>query len=438
MILKNCTIVELHPPRVETGMSIRIDGTRVAEVATDVTIDAAEAVVDLKGKIVMPGLVCSHGHFYSGLARGIMADILPSTDFVSILTNLWWRLDRALDETSLRLSGMVSCLDAIRSGCTAVIDHHASPSCIDGSLDVLKGCFKETGLRGVECYETTDRNGTDGLMAGIEENRRFALQATREREADPEGYLVESMIGGHAPFTISDPGLEALGRLVGDTGRGFHIHIAEDRFDPAYSHRHYGDEPLKRLDDYGLVTSNSLFAHGVYLSETDRKLLNQRRAALAHNCRSNMNNGVGYNDHLGGIGTVCIGTDGIGSDVLAETQSAYFKHRDAGGNLGPGDFARFLQNGNEMLSRCFHDRFGRVDAGYKADLTILDYKTPTPLVAENLASHLVFGFGSRDVDGVMANGEFLFRDGEMVGDFDGVYKEASAAAMALWKRFDEV
>ena len=158
----------------------------------------------------MPGLVCSHDHFYSGLSRGIMARIASSTDFVSTLQNLWWRLDKALDADALQSSGMVCALEAVKAGCTAVIDHHASPSFISGSLEMLKGCFEKVGLRGILCYETTDRNGPDGLKQGVEENRGLRGGWRRRRRRKGKERLVEAMIGGHAPFTLSNDGLAAL------------------------------------------------------------------------------------------------------------------------------------------------------------------------------------------------------------------------------------
>ena len=123
LTLKNATLVHLDPPLVVPGATIDIDGTIISSVSragaeTPRRVDGTSKVLDLQGKIVMPGLVCSHNHFYSGLARGILATIPPSTDFVSNLMNLWWRLDRALDAESLASSGMICCLEAIKNGCT--------------------------------------------------------------------------------------------------------------------------------------------------------------------------------------------------------------------------------------------------------------------------------------------------------------------------------
>ncbi|WP_163593491.1 amidohydrolase family protein, partial [Klebsiella variicola] len=85
-----------------------------------------------------------------------------------------------------------------------------------------------------------------------------------------------------------------------------------------------------------------------------------------------------------------------------------FKHRDAGGPLWPDSFARALSNGNTLLSRNFNDRFGRIEAGYKADLTISDYIPPTPLLAANLAGHIAFGLGASHVHSVMVNGVMVY------------------------------
>ena len=219
-------------------------------------------------------------------------------------------------------------------------------------------------------------------------------------------------------------------------GRGFHIHVAEDGFDPSYSHRFHGKDALARLDDFGLVTDKSIVAHGLYLTQEDREILNARDAFLAHNCRSNMNNHVGYNGELPHVKNVALGTDGIGSDMLLELKFAYFRHRDSGGPLAPGAFTRFLQNGNEILRRSFGESFGRVEKGYKADLVVLDYDSPTPLARENVAGHAVFGMGSRDVHTVIVNGKIVMEARGFRWDAAAAYATAREAAERLWKNMD--
>ncbi|WP_435928091.1 putative aminohydrolase SsnA [Dryocola sp. BD613] len=440
LILKNCTAVELFPASVRPATDIVIDGDKILALGVNLEAEYPQAAVkEMRGKLVMPGLVCAHNHFYSGLSRGVMAPIPPCPDFISTLKNLWWRLDRALDEESLYYSGIICALEAIKSGCTAVIDHHASPAFIQGSLAVLREAFIQVGLRGMTCFETTDRNaGRAELQAGIEENIRFAQLIDREKQRYAQSYLVEAHMGAHAPFTVPDTGLESLARACQETGRGLHIHVAEDRYDVSHSHDKYGMDPLVRLDKFGLLGEKTLIAHGLWISEQEAELLNQHNAFLVHNARSNMNNSVGYNPHLPEVKWVALGTDGIGSDMLEELKFAWFKHRDAGGPLGTDKFLQMLHNGNVLLERNFGQPFGRLAAGYTADLTVLDYAAPTPLCAENLAGHLAFGMNSAAVDTVFVAGRAVYQDRVFALDTEAIYEKARFAAQKMWQRMADL
>ncbi|MEB6334914.1 putative aminohydrolase SsnA [Serratia rhizosphaerae] len=436
LILKNATVVQLAPALLLEQQDIVIEKGEICAVGSGLAANYPQAKVqDMCGRLVMPGMVCAHNHFYSGLSRGIIADIKPSPDFISTLKNLWWRLDRALDEESLYYSGLICALESIRSGCTSVIDHHASPLYIKGSLETLRKAFLRVGLRGMTCFETTDRNGgMREIQAGIEENIAFAQ--TIDREKSQGSYLVEAHIGAHAPFTVPDAGLEMLAEACQITGRGLHIHAAEDGYDVSHSHHHYGLDLIERLEKFALINDKTLVAHGLYLSERDADILNKHDAFLVHNARSNMNNHVGYNHQLMRYHNVALGTDGIGSDMFEELRFAFFKHRDAGGPLWPDSFARFLSAGNTLLSRNFGARFGEVAPGFKADLTICDYAAPTPLVGGNVAGHIAFGLGASSVHSVMVNGVMVYENRQFSVDVAPLYREASDVARRLWQRMD--
>ena len=438
LILKNLIALQFEPATLLGDVQIVIDGTQIREVGAGLAAKYPQAqVLDLKGRLVMPGIVCAHNHFYSGLARGIMANIKPCPDFISTLKNLWWRLDRALDEESVYYSGLICSLEAIKSGCTAVIDHHASPNFIAGSLATLRQGFLKAGLRGMTCYETTDRNGGEKeLRAGVDENLAFARLIDDAKVKGEEPYLMEAHLGAHAPFTVSDAGLEMLGDAIKATGRGLHIHVAEDRYDVSHSHDHYSQDPIERFAGHGLIDSKTLIGHGLYLSDADIAILNERDAFLVHNARSNMNNNVGYNHKLSAVRNLALGTDGIGADMFEEMKFAYFKHRDAGGSLWPDSFTRFLWNGNTLLERNFGARFGRIEAGYQADLTICNYDSPTPLVAQNVGGHLAFGMNSASVDSVMVNGLMVYQNRAFPFDVEPIYAQARKVAAQLWQRMD--
>lgn len=435
LILKNCTLVDFQPCRVQEHADIAIDGDKIVATGSNLTANYPQADVRLMhNRLVMPGLVCAHNHFYSGLSRGLLAPVPPCPDFISTLKNLWWRLDRALDEESLYYSGVICSLEALRHGCTAVIDHHASPGLIKGSLAILRQGFIRAGLRGMTCFETTDRNeGLKELEAGVEENVAFAELIDAQRGRSLEEGLVECHLGAHASFTVPDAGLKLLADAKQHTGRGLHIHIAEDRYDVSHSHDKYGLDPIARLDKFGLLDEKTLIAHALWLSPDEIALLNRHGAALVHNPRSNMNNHVGYNQQLAEFDLVTLGTDGIGVDMFEELKFAWFKHRDAGGPLWPDSFLRMLHNGNILLERNFMKPFGRLAAGYTADLTVCDYASPTPLQAENIAGHLAFGLNSAAVHSVMVAGKMVYEDRQFPFDTAPLYAEARKAAARLWQ-----
>ena len=448
ILIRNATGVEFDPPRVRENLDLLVDGSTIVAVGADAAqavtassrsgTDGTVRTIDASGRLLYPGIVDSHHHYYSGLARGIMATIGPTPDFMSILKNLWWRLDRAATEESLSLSGLVCNLDAIRAGTTAVIDHNASPNAIRGSLDALARSFERVGIRGATCYEVTDRHGRADMLAGVEENITFARRIDADKAAGRWSGLVEAHIGGHAPCTLPDEALEAMADAIRSTGRGLHLHVGEDAFDVSHSHLTYGADIMDRLDRFGLLNEKTILAHGIYLSDAEIDLFNERDGFLVHNARSNMNNGVGYNTRLPRYRNLALGTDGIGGDMFTEVKHAYFKHKDERGPWWPGDYLRALAAGNRILERTYGGRFGRLEPGYTADLVIADYDPPTPLVADNIGGHFVFGMDASITRTVIVNGAVVYEDREFPFDTAEIYHQSRQAAKELWERMDRI
>ena len=443
ILIKNITIMETMPPFsvtenadvVITGSVIEKAGKGAGEGVT------AAKTIDGTGRILIPGNVCAHHHYYSGLSRGMLISAGPQTDFIQVLKEWWWRLDRALDEEAIYYSSLICSMEAIRQGTTGVVDHHASPSFIKGSLSAIARGMEEIGLHGVTCYEVTDRNGgMKEAEEGVEENIRFA----EEVDANASGgndILVEAMIGGHAPFTLPDEALALMSEAVHRTGRGMHLHVAEDKYDSVWSHHAHGDDIMTRLDRFSLLGENTLLVHGVALSGKEVDLLNERGCFLAHNGRSNMNNHVGYFPYLDRVKKLVIGTDGCGGNMFEELKIAFFKHKDAGGPWWPQDFLEALSRGNSLLESAFRGRyrFGRVEKGYKADLAILDYKAPTPLKMENAAGHFVWGMCSGSVESTIVNGRLVYENRHFTElDEERIFQEARRVAGEVWERADRI
>ncbi|MFP4431995.1 MAG: putative aminohydrolase SsnA [Spirochaetaceae bacterium] len=447
LIIENATAVQLAPAAVFERCDVVCDNGAIVDVgpwagkrATDRGAASVERV-DAAGRVVMPGLVCAHTHFYSGLARGITVPLGPMPDFPAILEKLWWRLDRSLNAEAIRASAAINVLEAVAAGTTTIVDHHASAGHVRGSLDIIAEELRRVGLRGLLCYETSDRDGPALRDEALAENEAFAAVAAAEAktaaEAGRPAPMLSAAIGAHALFTLGDETLARLGALCDSTKLGIHIHIGEDPVDEATCRREYGCALTDRLTAHGLLSEKSILAHGIHLSGEDRKAINAAGAFLVHNTRSNMNNGVGYNGHLGEFESWALGTDGITGDMFEEASVAWFKHRDAGGALDIAEVVGGLSGGHRMASRHFGAPVGTLDVGAVADLVILDYRSPTPLVPENLAGHIAFAMKSADVDTVVIDGRIVYADRRFPFDVAGVYAKAREVAADLWERMTE-
>ena len=424
MILKNGVVATLDPPRVERH-DLRIEGGDILERSPDLRPHPGEDVLDLAGAFVLPGLVNAHTHLYSALARGMPGPRETPRGFVEILETVWWRLDRALDEESVSLSGLVGAIEAARSGTTVVFDHHSSPSFVEGSLATLRRSLEDVGLRSVLCYETTDRNGLAGRDAGIAENRRFLASGPTP--------LTGGTVGAHAAFTLGDESLDRLAALAG-TGAGVHVHVAEDRCDVEDSRRRGATGVVERLRRHGLVGERTLLAHCVHLAGAELAEAQDAGAWLVHCPRSNANNAVGRAP-TAHFRRAALGTDGLDEDMLAEARGAFLGMRDAGRDDALPAAVRMLADGHRLAEAFFGLPLGSLAAGTPADLVVLDYRPPTPLTADNLGGHLLFGLDRSHVRSTMVAGRFVLRDRRVVGvDEDLVFTRARRAAEALWKR----
>jgi putative selenium metabolism protein SsnA len=425
--------------RVLWNATVVTDGEFVAAIGPAAEMKnkypKAEAV-DCSGKIILPGFICTHHHFYSTMARGMAIPGEPAANFVQILVRLWWKVDRALDAEDITLSAQMPLIDCIRNGTTTIIDHHASPSMRDGSLDLIETAVRESGLRASLCYEVSDRNVVGG---GIAENERFIKKVGKGNGQ------IAAMMGLHASFTLSDATLEKCVGIAKDAGVGCHIHVAEDAADREDSLNKHKLPTVNRLDKFGLTGEKSIFVHCVHIDDAEMDVLAATRTAVVHNPESNMNNAVGVTPLLKLLNKgvlVGLGTDGMGSDMLVQMRCAYLLHRLANHDPRVAFMEApqlLLQNNAEIAKRQFGLQLGEIAEGRPADLAIIDYCPPTPLDESNFLGHLIFGLVDATVDTTVCRGKILMKNKKILSmDEERIAARSRELAPKMWKRLQEL
>ncbi len=388
--------------------------------------DGDYAVIDGHNRLVMPGLVCGHTHIYSAFARGMSVPFNPK-NFQEILDQLWWKLDRHLDNEASYYSGLIAGSEFLQGGVTSIIDHHASGKEIAGSLENLLRAIQEVGLRGAFAFEVSDRFP---VAAAIDENRAF-IDAHRHDGA-------RGLFGLHASMSLSDQTLHHVKQKLGHDP--IHVHVGESELDQIDCQHRFGKRVVERLDSFGLINPDSLLVHAIHVNDHELDLIKNHKAIIAVSVSSNLNNGVGLPDVLKMIDKgipVILGNDGMTYGMADEyvTVNLAMHHRYGGhGPFTMGHLARMIDDTYGYASRLFDVKLGRLKPGYEADLVVVPYVAPTPMTSENAFGHLLFGlFDHFKPQEVFVAGRLRLHDYRLVDrQLDSQLTQARNVAARVW------
>lgn len=419
---------------------IRVEGGIVKEVNSWSVLRSKyprEETFDSRGGVILPGMTCAHHHFYSSFARGMSLKGKSPKTFGEILEDLWWRLDKKLTPEDIYYSTLVALIDAIKCGTTSILDHHASPGAIKGSLGIISQAVKKAGIRACLCYEVSDRDGPQKAEEGLEENAEFLLKS-KEENSD----FIKATFGLHASFTLSPKTLLSARELASKLDAGFHIHVAEGDEDQENSLNCYGKRVVERLYDSGILGEKTIAIHCIHVDQKEIGILRDTKTMVVHNPSSNLNNAVGYapvEEMISEGITLGLGTDGMSSDMFQELKTAFFllKHQSGDPRRGWREIRKiYLENNPKIFGKFFSHPLGSLSPGSYADAIILDYDPPTPLNKDTFMGHLLFALQSRYVRDVIVGGKVLMKDRQIVSfDEKEALKEARGLAMKLWERF---
>ena len=378
-----------------------------------------EQTIDCSGMFVTKSFAIGHHHIYSALAKGMPAPKKNPSNFNEILKYIWWTLDKSLDADSIRASAYVSAIEAAKSGSTFIIDHHASPNHIEGSLDIIEKAFDDVGLGHLLCYEITDRDGQEKAEQGLAETERYLKKN-------------QALVGLHASFTVGDESMKKAADLSEKYNTGVHIHAAEDKYDEEHSQKYYGKSVIERLNDFGMLNSSkSIIGHTLHIDQNERKLLKNSPAWIVQNTESNLNNNVGFFNSQGLSNRIMIGTDGMHGDMLRSAQAAFF----AGQPFDSIDFLGVYKRFRNVHSYLQQNKFA---ADGDNNLVVLDYPTGTPLTKENFLGHFVFGLRAAHVKHLISQGEIIVTNRiiQKINE-DEILNFAKEQAEILWEKMQK-
>jgi putative selenium metabolism protein SsnA len=423
ILLKNATYIDwktLEFSHINILVGQGNDDIRFIE-PTDKSIRQSDhEVLDCKGKLVTKSFAVGHHHVYSALARGMDAPKKKPENFYEILQYVWWTLDKCLDHEMIEYSALVTAMACAKAGVTFVIDHHASPFAVTGSLEIIASAFDKVGLSHLLCYEISDRDGRSISREGLEETESY-LRAH------------QGLVGLHASFTVENDTLNQAVELMHRYDSGIHIHAAEDLYDQDSCLRKYGKRVIERFQESGMLQSpKTILAHCLHLNDNEKDIIRNSPCWVVQNSESNMNNNVGYfnGEHLGQ--NIMLGTDGMHSDMLRSAKAAFFAGQ-GNDNITYQSAYQRLRNVNRYLSE------NRFYGDGDNNLIVLDYDTPTPISQNNFLGHFIHGINSNHVLDVISNGKLIVKNRKILTVNESEILEASKeCSTRLWKKMQEV
>lgn len=307
----------------------------------------------------------------------------------------------------IEVSAYLTAFDSAKNGTTFVIDHHASPFFVEGSLEIMAKAFDKVGVSHLLCYEISDRDGKTVVDAGLQETENY-LKTT------------PVLVGLHASFTLSDNTIKQDVHLPEKYNSGIHIHVAEDLFDQNHSLKNYEKRVVERLNDLGVFQfPKSILGHSLHINPDERAIIRKNKAWVVQNTESNLNNKVVFfkSDGLN-KNKIMLGTDGMHSDMLRSAKTTFF----VGQNF---DTIDYLDTYQRFRNAHVYIQENNFDGDSDNNLVVLNYNNPTDFNQNNFLGHFIFGIKAKHIKHVISIGKIIVKNKKIVNiDEEGILKQA--------------
>lgn len=425
IFLKNATYIDweflkfssVHI-KVEAGKEGKIHFIPVSAGISDENELQADTVLDCTGKFVTKSFACGHHHVYSALAAGMPPPKKKPGNFHEILKYVWWILDKCLDKEMIETSALVTAIACAKNGVTFVIDHHSSPNCIKGSLEIIARAFDRVGVSHLLCYEISDRDGLDIADKGLNETEEYLQKH-------------QGLVGLHASFTVGEPTLKRAANLADKYNSGIHVHVAEDMIDQEHCMKEFGKRVIERFNDAGVLNSpKTILAHCLHLNDDEKKIVKSSNAYIVQNTESNINNNVGYFDSSGLGDNIMLGTDGMHSDMLKSAKASFIASQGIDDINLKEAYKRFRNIHNYISDN-------ELEGDGENNLVVLDYDIPDEFKDDNFSKHFIDCIESKHVQHVISSGKLIVKDRQVQTVNEAEILEFSKeVSKRLWEKME--
>lgn len=409
-LLVGGTIVTMDTDRsmIQNG-TIAVKDSKIVWIGTKqeegIQFEPAQTL-DIRDKVVIPGMVNTHGHWAMTLFRGLADDLTLESWLEKI-----WKVEVAVISPATVIAGSeLAMIEMIRSGTTCAADMywHYTESC---------DSVRRAGFRMVNGPSFADIPGFEKRQ---DMNYKAAIDFLDRYQGDP---LIHLCMQAHSTYTTNQRMLEDVVRITKERNIGFITHASESKGELELVRNKYGKTPIEVLDSFGLLGEKTLLAHCVHLTDAEIERLAETNTSVSHCPSSNLklSSGIARVADMVRAGVnVSIGTDGPASnndlDLFHEAQLAALVQKGITDDptVLPAEkvFSMLTIDGARAVG--LEDRVGSLEVGKLADLVVIDFDSVNLTPCYNLYSHLIYAASPADVCHTMIHGKMVMQNREML------------------------